>query len=119
MVPDKQLLANEQGVDLVAIGVAAEADVVCLVGGTADRAAQIESALRAGLRPSANDPVTGERYGRSITGVDVTRQQVGDVETVRAEVALAPGTPPGFMLSTISTGSLVSLINGEAESALP
>ena len=31
----------------------------------------------------------------------------------------APGTEPAFLLATISTGSLVSLINGEAESPLP
>ncbi len=119
MVPDKQLLANEQGIDLVAVGVSAKADVLCTIGGTSDRAAEIETALRNGLAPTVRDPVTGELYGRSIASVEVTTQPFGDVETVRAEVALTPEADPGFLLSTIATGSLVSLINGEAESALP
>ena len=72
MVPDKQLLANEQGIDLVAVGVSAKADVLCTIGGTADRAAEVETALRNGLAPTARDPVTGELYGRSIASVEVT-----------------------------------------------
>ena len=119
MVPDKQLLGTELGIDLVAFGVAEQGDVLCVIGGTADRADEIEAALTAGLAPEARDPVTGVRIGRTIAESDITRQTLGDVEVVRVALELAPAASPGVLLATISTGSLVSLINGESDKPPP
>jgi hypothetical protein len=119
MVPDKQLLGTEVGIDLAAFGVADDGDVLCVIGGTAEHADEVEGALRTGLAPQAHDPVTGERFGRSLAGVEVSRETFGGVEMVRAKLDLAPGTSPGFLLGTISSGSLVSLISGQSESPLP
>ena len=119
MIPDKQLLGTEVGIELAAFGVGEQGDVFCTVGGTAARADEVEAALRTGLAPEARDPVTRERMGHSVAGVDVTRESFGGVEMVRAKLDLTSGTSPGFLLGTISSGSLVSLINGESESPLP
>lgn len=119
MIPDKQLLGTDLGVDLVAVGITSDRDLLCVVGGSSQRAAEVEGSLRAGLAADAHDPVTGERFGRSIAGLDVTRTNIAGAEVVRAELELTPGTGPGLLLGAISTGSLVSLINGETESPLP
>jgi len=119
MVPDKQLLGTEVGIDLAALGVTDSGDVLCVIGPSPQRAGQIEAALRTGLAPEARDPVTNERIGQTIASAEVARETFGDVEVVRAALELAPGTRPGALLSTISTGSLVSLINGDTESPLP
>lgn len=119
MVPDKQLLSIETGIDMVAIGVTAGGDVLCALGGSPERADEVEKALRVSLAPDARDPVTGEPLSASVDGVEVTRETVGDVEVVRAELELAPGADPGFLFATIPTGSLVSILNGDPESFLP
>ena len=45
MIPDKLLLSVELGVDLVALGVTAEGEVLCVLGGTPERAVAVTSAL--------------------------------------------------------------------------
>lgn len=119
MVPDKLLLSIEVGIDLAAIGVRDGAEVLCAIGGDAERSAAIAAALERSLAPGARDPVTGERFGEAIADVRVSRSAPGGVEVVRAELKLAPGTEPGYLFGTIASGSLVSLFNGEAESFLP
>ena len=67
MVPDKQLLSIETGIDMVAIGLTAGGNVLCALGGSPERADEVEKALRVSLAPDARDPVTGEaaeRLGR-------------------------------------------------------
>ena len=119
MVPDKLLLSIEVGIDLAAIGVREGAEVLCAIGGDAERSAAIAAALERSLAPGARDPVTGERFGEAIADVRVSRSAPGGVEVVRAELKLALGTEPGYLFGTIASGSLVSLLNGEAESFLP
>jgi hypothetical protein len=119
MVPDKQLLGTDLDIDLAAFGVTADDDVLCILGGTAERADAVEANLKVGLGSSTPDPVTGERLGASVAADTVSRETYDGVEIVRAELERAADTEPGFLLATISTGSLVSLINGEAESPLP
>jgi hypothetical protein len=119
MIPDKQLLGTELGIDLIALGVTPAGDRLCVVGGTSERANEVEAALRAGLAADAADPVTGEPIGATVAAATISRETAGPTEIVSAELELAPGVRPAAFFETISTGSLVSLINGEAESRLP
>jgi hypothetical protein len=116
MIPDKQLLSVEVGVDLVAVGVRPGGEVLCVLGGTPERAAAVATALETSLAPSARDPATGERFRGSIAGVAVSGETYNGVEVVRAELTPAPGSEPGFLFGTVARGSLVALINGAAES---
>lgn len=114
MIPDKLLLSAELGVELVAVGVRAEGEVLCVLGGTAERAAEVAANLEASLAPGARAPVTGEPIGDSVAAVEVVSGPYQGVEAVRAEVTLATGEPPGFLFGTISVGSLNGLINGSS-----
>jgi hypothetical protein len=119
MIPDKQLLSIETGVELVALGVTGDTEVLCVLGGEPERADAIRKSLRVSLAPSARDPVTGEPLAGQVADVDVRRVRAEGVEVVRAEVERTPRADAGFLLATISTGSLVSTINGDPESFLP
>ena len=116
MIPDKQLLSVEVGVELVAVGVRPGGEVLCVLGGTPERAAAVATALETSLAPSARDPATGERFRGSIAGVAVSSETYDGVEVVRAELTPAPGSGPGFLFGTVARGSLVALINGAEES---
>jgi hypothetical protein len=71
------------------------------------------------LAPDARDPVSGERIGTSLTGVEVEHSQYDGVEVVRAE-GTAPGPRPrGYFLHTVGLGSLARLINGQQGSVIP
>jgi hypothetical protein len=111
MVPDKLLLSVETGVELVAVGIQGEREVLCLLGGTTERAREIAAALRASLAPDARDPRTGERMSRLMALDDVGTSSYEGVQVVRAELTPAPGKA-GFLLGTIARGSLVQLISG-------
>lgn len=119
IVPDKQLLSIETGIDMVAIGTTAGSELLCVVGGTSDRAEAVTGALESALSPSSRDPVTGERLGRSIAATEVTSATTNGTETVRAEVERTQTGTPGFLFGTIASGSLISMLNGERESFLP
>jgi hypothetical protein len=119
MIPDKLLLSVEVGIDQAAMGVKAGGEVLCVLGGTADRADEVASALETALASGARDPVSGEPIGDSLTGVEVTRSSYDGVEVVRAEGTVPAGEQPGFFFGTVARGSLVSLINGSQESFLP
>jgi hypothetical protein len=111
MIPDKLLLSVETGVELVAIGLEREREVLCVLGGTPARAARAEAALRASLAPGARDPRSGEPMSDLVRDVQVGRGSYDGVQVVRAE--LSPVSEQGFFFRTIGRGSLVQLINGE------
>jgi hypothetical protein len=110
MVPDKLLLSVEVGIELVAIGIEPKREVLCVLGGTTERAGQIADALRKSLAPGARDPRTGERMSDLETAADVSSSSYQGVAVVRAEVTAVGGR--GFFFGTIARGSLVQLING-------
>jgi hypothetical protein len=112
MIPDRLLLSTDLGVNLVAIGVDGEREVLCVLGGTAERADEVASALESTLAPEAREPRTGESMAELVGGVDVMTSSYEGVEVVRAELTVAAGQPPGFLFATVARGSLVELING-------
>jgi hypothetical protein len=112
MIPDKLLLSTELGVAVVAVGVNADGrEVLCLLGGTAERAAEIATALEASLAPNAREPGTGESMAEILDAVDVVSAPYEGVEVVKAELTLAAGQSPGFLFGAVSRGSVVELIN--------
>jgi hypothetical protein len=112
MVPDKLLLSTELGVDLVAIGIEGEREVLCVLGGTAERADEVATALETSLASDAREPRTGESMADLVDAVEVVTEPYEGVEVVRAELTPAAGQPPGFLFGALSRGSLVELING-------
>jgi hypothetical protein len=112
MVPERHLLSVEFGIDLIAVGVARGREVLCVLGGTADRAERTTAALRASLAPSAREPRTGEPIGKLVRAAEVEKRSYEGVEVVRAELRPAAGRRLGFLFATIARGSLVELING-------
>jgi hypothetical protein len=112
MIPDKLLLSSEVGVDAVAVGVTADSEVMCVIGGSPEHAADVASALERTLAARARDPVSGERISDSVTEVEVATDSYAGVQWVRAEGRPSGAHPRGYFLSTIPLGSLVSLIGG-------
>jgi hypothetical protein len=112
MVPDKLLLSTELGVELVAVGIEREREVLCVLGGTPQRARTIAAALRASLAPGVRDPRTGQPFSDLVRTVAVRTSSYEDVEVVRAELTPAAGTPRGILFGAIARGSLPQLING-------
>ena len=118
MIPDKHLLGIEVGIDLAAIGHRSRSGGPLRLGGTAERADEVAANLESSLDPGARDPVSSEPISDAFTDVEVTRDSVDGVEVVRAELEPAAGVEAGWLLGTIASGSLVSLINGDEESFL-
>lgn len=113
MIPDNHLLSSDLGVDLVAVGVRARREeVLCVLGGTAERADEVTAALESSLAPDAREPRSGESIRNLISAVDVVNEPYEGVEVVRAELTLAAGQSPGFLFGTIARGSLAELILG-------
>jgi hypothetical protein len=119
MIPDQLVIAADLGVNLIGIGVTGDGEILCALGGTAERAADVTAALERMLAPDARDPVSGERIAKSLTGVEVEHSQYDGVEVVRAEGDAAGARPDGYFLRTVSLGSLARLINGQNESVIP
>jgi hypothetical protein len=115
MVPERLLLSVEVGIDLIAVGIKGHREVLCVLGGTAERSREIASALRASLAPDARDPRTGEPMSKLVSSVEVETSSYDGVEVVRAE--LTPVGGPGFLFGTIARGSLIQLINGQSAPA--
>jgi hypothetical protein len=116
MIPDRLLLSTELGVDLVALGVDGNGgEVLCVLGGTAERAGEVAAALETSLASDAKEPRTGESMADLVSAVDVSSAPYEGVEVVRAELTVAAGQPPGFLFGAVSRGSLVELINGSGE----
>ena len=112
MVPDKLLLSTELGVNLVAMGVDGGREVLCVVGGTAERADETAGALESSLAPDAREPRTGEPISDLVRAVDVESGRFEEVEVVRVELSLAERQPPGFLFDAVARGSLAELIVG-------
>jgi hypothetical protein len=112
MIPDKLLLSSELGVDLVALGVDGKREVLCVLGGTAERAGDVATSLETSLASDAREPRTGESMADLVRAVDVVTAPYEGVEVVRAELTLAAGQSPGFLFDAVSRGSLAELING-------
>ena len=116
MVPDKLLISTEQGVDLLAAGVRDSGhEALCVLGGTAGRADEIADNLEASLAPDAADPVSGRPVGDSVASAEVSRATDDGVEVVEADLTLASGEQPGYLLRAIPQGALVGLINDSGE----
>jgi hypothetical protein len=114
LIPDLLIISTELGVQVVAAGVRREGqEVLCVLGGTPERADEVAASLEAGLAPDARDPVSGEPIGRSVEAADIARDSYGDVEVVRAEVTLTASEPPGYLFGQISVASVVAWITGE------
>jgi hypothetical protein len=111
MVPDKHLISTELGVNLVAIGVDGEREVLCVLGGTAERAEDVAGNLESSLAPEAREPRTGESMADLVGAADVATSSYEGVEVVRAELTLAAGQSPGFLFATVARGSLVEMMN--------
>ena len=117
MIPDKLLISTEQGVDLIAAGVRDEGhEVLCVLGGTADRADDVADNLEASLAPDAADPVSRRPVSESVESAEVSRATDDGVEVVEADLALAAGEEPGYVLRAIPQGALVGLINDSGRS---
>ena len=112
MIPDKLLISVELGVDLVAVGVGREREVLCVLGGSPDRARAVAGSLRTGLAADAREPRTGERMGRLVREVQVTKGSYEGVEVVRASVVPAPGQARDFVFDAIGRGAIPLLISG-------
>jgi hypothetical protein len=113
LVPDKQIVSTELGIQVVAAGVRREGhEVLCALGGTSERADEVADLLEAGLAPDASDPVTGEPVGKSVEAAEVTRDSYDGIEVVRADVTLTGNEPPGYLFRQISGASVVAWING-------
>jgi hypothetical protein len=114
MVPDKLLLSVETGIELVAVGIEREREVLCVLGGSADRAREVAAALRTSLAAGARDPRTGEPIADFIEpGAEVETSSYEGVEVVRAEVTPV-ASRRGFFFGTIARGSLVQMISGSS-----
>ena len=113
MIPDKLLLSTDVGVDLVAVGLARGREVLCTLGGTAERAREVAANLRTALGPGARDPRLGTPIAAEVRAPEVETTSYEGVQAVRATVTPVGGRPRGFFLSTIGRGSLVQMMNGE------
>ena len=112
MIPDKLLLSTELGVEMVALGVAGSREVLCVLGGTSERAGEVAASVESSLASDAREPRSGESMADLVRAFDVATAPYEGVEVVRAELTLADGQPPGFLFDAVSRGSLAELING-------
>lgn len=112
MVPERLLLSVEFGIDLIAAGIQRHREVLCVLGGTHERARQTAAALHSSLAPDARDPRTGEPLSELIEpGAEVATSTYDGTAVVRAAVTPVAGSR-GFFFGAIARGSLVQLISG-------
>ena len=110
-----RVITSELGVDLVAAGVRADRrEILCVIGGTPERAEQVAKALGSSLAPDAREPGTHESIADSLSAIEISSAPYEGVEVVRAALTVAAGRSPGFVIGTISTGSVVELIGGRS-----
>jgi hypothetical protein len=115
IVPAKLLVSTELGVDLVAVGVEDEREVVCTVGGTPERAAAVAEGFRAGLAAGALDPITDQPIDRSLAAADVATSVDEGVQTIRAELTLRAAEERGYVFGILERATVVGWINGARE----
>jgi hypothetical protein len=113
MIPDKLLISTEVGVELVALGIGRGNEILCVLGGTAERAEEIAANLRVSLAPGARDPRLDTPIAAEVRAPHVQTSSYEGVEVVRVAVTPVGGRPRGFFFSTIGRGSLVLMINGQ------
>jgi hypothetical protein len=111
LIPAKLLLSTELGVAAVGLGVGAGEEVLCVLGGSGERAAEVAASLRESLAPQARDPRTGERIGDSVAARQVSVGSYAGVEVVRVELTPAAGAGAGFVFAAAARGSIADLIN--------
>jgi hypothetical protein len=112
MIPERLVLSVEVGIELVAVGIARDREVLCVLGGTGEQGRDTAAGLRASLTPDARDPRTGEPISQLIEpGAKVETSSYEDVDVVRAEVVPAAGRE-GFFFGAIHRGSLLQMLNG-------
>lgn len=120
LTPDSNLVSTDLGISLVAAGVRADGDeVLCTLGGGAERAVEIAANLRRLLVPEGRDPISGDRLDGSISAVRVERGAPYGTDTVRAVIEPAPGGQPGYVFGLVSSASVVGLINGAGRTFAP
>ena len=112
MIPDKLLISVELGVDLVAVGVGRNSQVICVLGGSPERSREVAANLRAGLAPRAREPRSGRPMRTLVRGVQVMSAEYEGIEVVRAAMRPASRGELGFPFEAIGRGSLPDLING-------
>lgn len=113
VIPDKHILGVETGVDVFAVGLRGDgSEALCAVGGTAERADQIARALEGSLAAEARAPEGGEPIAQDLADAVISRGAFDGVEYARAELTRAADRDPGYVFGTISSGTIVSLING-------
>jgi hypothetical protein len=112
LIPDKLLLSTELGVELVGLGIQTEGEVLCVLGGTDERAGEVATAIEGSFAPGARESRTGAPISDSVAAFEVSTKTYEGVEVVRAELTLAPGQTPGFLFGAVARGSLAELING-------
>jgi hypothetical protein len=112
MIPDNLLLSTDLGVNLVALGMERRREVLCVLGGTAERAGEVAAALKTSFASDAREPDSGEPMADIVSAVDVETASYEEVEVVRAKLTLAVGQPRGFLFGAVSRGSLAEMIIG-------
>jgi hypothetical protein len=112
IIPDQHLVSTDLGVDLVAVGVRPEGEVVCAIGGTPERADEVTEALELALTPGSRDPITREPIERSVADARVENTTYDGVEIVRAELTLTPAERRGYVFGVLSRATIVGWING-------
>jgi len=117
MIPDKLLISVELGVDLVAVGVGREREVICVLGGSAGRSREVAANLRAGFAPGAVEPRSGQPMRMLVRGVEVTSSADEGIRVVRAAMRPATHGELGFAFEAIGRGSLPELIQGASSAA--
>jgi hypothetical protein len=110
MIPDKLLLSTELGIELVAVGIERDREILCLLGGSAERARSVATALEASLAPDAREPRTNEPMADLVRPVKVGVETREGIDLVRAELRPAPGQSLGFLFDAIALGSLPEMI---------
>jgi hypothetical protein len=112
IIPDQHLVSTDLGVDLVAVGVRREGEVVCAIGGTPERADEVKAGFERALSPGARDPITREPIERSVASARVESTPYCGVESVRAEITLTPAEQRGYVFGVLSRATVVGWING-------
>jgi hypothetical protein len=119
IVADQHIVSTDLGVDLVAVGVRPESEVLCTLGGSSERAEEVAAAFEATLSPGAHDPITREPIARSVAAVEVESSTYEGVEAVRAELTLTPAEERGYVFGALTRASVVGWINGAPSTFTP
>ena len=112
LTPAKLLLSTELGFEQVAIGVAEDHGVICVLGYSQARADEFAATMRRSLALDAREPRTGRPISDYLSAATISTDERDGIAIVRAELTPAPGAEPGFAFDTVARGSLAGLITG-------